>query len=472
MLMDEPVSEALQNSIGWLFLVALGFVPLIFGANVPLAWGINAAIFGGLLILYVAAQGLSRRPLPVSLAQLAGPLVCFGLVMGYIALQAQTWVPEAFHAPEWARASERLGDALPGMISVNPSETRLGLLRLATAVAVFLLAVLLARRPAWAIRIVGAMAIAAALQSVYALTLAAAGPDVAGALLAKSLFKLETGEGITGTFYNRSHFAIYMALGLVATWGLLSRDLRMSLVDHGFRDRRETMAKVFGVGRGLLRYSVLLMPITLGLLLSNSRAGFALAVSAVLVMVFLDKSEGTRGRGLRRTALAIAIAGVVLALGARGDVIGTRLAGSTAENTTEARFATAAITLRAIQERPLVGYGYGTFASVFPRFRDDTIPLAGRWKEAHNSYLEALLGLGIPVAIVLFGGFAWVVGVCLKGALTRRRDRVGSLVAVAAAVVVGLHALVDFSIQIQGVALGFAALLGAGYAQSWSSRGA
>lgn len=470
MFRDGPLSKALENLIGWVFLVALGFVPVIFGANVPLAWGINAAVFGSLLALYLLVQGLSLRPLPVPLSRLAVPLVAFGLVMGWIALQVQTWTPQALHASEWARASALLGEPLPGMISVNPSETRLGLLRLATAVAVFLLAVQFAREPAWAVRVIGACAVAAAAQAIYAFVLAAMGPEGAGLILSPSLFKLEQAGGLSGTFYNRSHFAIYLALGLVCTWGLLSRELRMSLVDHGFRDRREILAKVYGVGRGLFRYSVLLMPLAMGLLLSNSRAGFALALSAVLLMVFLDKGEGTRGKGLRRTALVIAIAGAVLALGTRGDLIGTRLAETSVETTLEERTLTPAITLRAIMARPILGYGYGTFASVFPQFRDDTLPLSGRWKEAHNSYLEALLGLGVPMALVLFAGLAWIAGTCLKGVLTRRRDRLAPLVAVGAALVVALHVLVDFSIQIQGVALAFAALLGAGYAQSWSSR--
>lgn len=470
--MDEALSTALQSLLGWTFLVALGFAPVIFGGNVPLAWGLNAAVFGGLLGLYGLVQATSGRPLPVPASRLAVPLGCFGAVLAWIALQAQPWVPSALHAPEWAEASRLLAEPVAAAISVNPGETTLGLLRLATAAAVFLLAVQLARDPAWAKRIVGACAIAAAGQALFALALAAAGPAAAGVVLPKALFKLVQSEGLTGTFFNRSHFAVYLALGLACAWGLLSRHLRMSLVDHGFADRREIMAKVLGIGRGLFRYSVILMPVGLGLLLSNSRAGVLLGISAVLVMVFLEKGGSVRRRRVRRVALLLAVAGSVLALGARGDLIGARLAGSTAENTTQARLAAAAITGKAIAARPLQGYGYGTFASVFPEFRDDTLPLSGRWKEAHNSYLEAMLGLGVPMAIVLFLGFAWIVGTALRGALTRQRDRLAPAVAVAAALIVGLHALVDFSIQIQGVALAFAALLGAGYAQSWSSRGA
>jgi uncharacterized membrane protein len=74
------------------------------------------------------------------------------------------------------------------------------------------------------------------------------------------------------------------------------------------------------------------------------------------------------------------------------------------------------------------------------------------------------------MALVLFVGFAALVFQCIKGALTRKRDRLAPGVAVAATLVVACHALVDFSIQLQGIALAYAALLGAGYAQSWTSR--
>jgi hypothetical protein len=59
---------------------------------------------------------------------------------------------------------------------------------------------------------------------------------------------------------------------------------------------------------------------------------------------------------------------------------------------------------------------------------------------------------------------------CFWGALQRRRDYLAPAAAVAATVVIGLHILVDFSIQLEGIAMTYAGLLGAGFAQSWSSR--
>ena len=55
---------------------------------------------------------------------------------------------------------------------------------------------------------------------------------------------------------------------------------------------------------------------------------------------------------------------------------------------------------------------------------------------------------------------------CAGGVRLRRRDRVFSLVGLAAAILVGVHALVDFSAQIPAVAVTFATLLGLGCAQA------
>ena len=57
-----------------------------------------------------------------------------------------------------------------------------------------------------------------------------------------------------------------------------------------------------------------------------------------------------------------------------------------------------------------------------------------------------------------------------RAALTRRSSATAALVTVGATVIVALHSFVDFSMQIQAVALTWTALLAAGVAQSWSSR--
>ena len=54
----------------------------------------------------------------------------------------------------------------------------------------------------------------------------------------------------------------------------------------------------------------------------------------------------------------------------------------------------------------------------------------------------------------------------MRAAVSRRRDATAPTVAASAALLVGVHAMVDFSLQIEAVTLTFMALLGAGVAQS------
>ena len=62
-----------------------------------------------------------------------------------------------------------------------------------------------------------------------------------------------------------------------------------------------------------------------------------------------------------------------------------------------------------------------------------------------------------------------VVGRCAAGAIIRRKDAAPALVATATTAQLGLHSLFDFPLQIQAIALFYAAILGAGLAQAYSS---
>jgi O-antigen ligase len=120
-----------------------------------------------------------------------------------------------------------------------------------------------------------------------------------------------------------------------------------------------------------------------------------------------------------------------------------------------------------IAERPWTGVGYGNFLDVSWTIRDET--LTGYWDKAHNSYLETALELGIPAAALLALAILIAAGVCLYGAVTRNREEIFPVIGVAATVTVGVHSLVDFSLQIPAVAVAFALILGVAYAQAWSS---
>jgi hypothetical protein len=102
-------------------------------------------------------------------------------------------------------------------------------------------------------------------------------------------------------------------------------------------------------------------------------------------------------------------------------------------------------------------------------FRDRSIDVYDIWQQAHNSYLEVFQGLGLIFGSMLVASVVLLVWKCGKGAIARQQITV-PCIAIGVAFLVGVHSLVDFSLQMQAVALTFMAILGAGVAQSMSSQ--
>jgi O-antigen ligase len=129
-------------------------------------------------------------------------------------------------------------------------------------------------------------------------------------------------------------------------------------------------------------------------------------------------------------------------------------------------FAAYRLTWNAIVERPLTGHVYGTFELMFPPIRDLSVSGSQTWNYAHNAYLETMAGLGVPAALTLMLSFLAPLLTCAGAILRPRRDLGATRVAVAAFLALGLHSLVDFSIQMQAISIAAFALLGAGLART------
>jgi O-antigen ligase len=115
----------------------------------------------------------------------------------------------------------------------------------------------------------------------------------------------------------------------------------------------------------------------------------------------------------------------------------------------------------AIKDNPWFGTGFGTFEQVFPVYRDPECGLSGLWDRAHNVFLEGSLGLGLPFAVVVLFGLVYLLSIFLIGYRTRQRFQIVPVAGMGILLLVVLHSMVDFSIQIPGVAAYVAAALGA-----------
>jgi O-antigen ligase len=81
-----------------------------------------------------------------------------------------------------------------------------------------------------------------------------------------------------------------------------------------------------------------------------------------------------------------------------------------------------------------------------------------------------MLELGIPVALCLFAILIWLAVVCARGIRTRNRDAIFPCLGVAATALVGMHAMVDFSLQLPAVTATYLFFLGIAIGQSRSAN--
>ena len=73
-------------------------------------------------------------------------------------------------------------------------------------------------------------------------------------------------------------------------------------------------------------------------------------------------------------------------------------------------------------------------------------------------------------ASALFLAIALLAFVCLRGVWSRHRHWIYPAIGFSASILVGAHALVDFSLQIPAVAYTYALMMGAAVAQSLPTR--
>ena len=456
--------ELVEGVFLWTLIAGLAWCPFWFGSNEPLAWGINAILFPGLAAIYEISLLLRGKRHPVAVKQIKIPAALFGAVVLWISIQNATWTPDWLHHPIWQMTADALDRPVAGSISVDRELTNLALLRLVTAASVFWIALQLCRDVLRANLILWSVAAIVCVYAAYGIFAYGLTPGLV--LWVESPFHY---RAVTSTFINPNSFAAYAGMGLLAICGLILRLYRHEFTEVGgsIRFRTATFIKVTGQKAIVLFGGSFL--ILVALLLTGSRGGIASTALGLFV-------SGALALGLRKQQSAeqreviIAVGAVLVAITflVFGDAVLGKIAQAGLRD--ESRMPAYIITLRSILAAPLLGYGYGTFADVFPMFRDQSVSTLTKWPMAHNTYLEIFQGLGLLFGAMLLASVVVLVWRCVKGATTRQANNTLPCVAAGGAFLLGVHSLIDFSLQMQAITITFMALLGAGVAQSESSR--
>ncbi|ATE66189.1 O-antigen ligase family protein [Rhizorhabdus dicambivorans] len=439
-------------------LLMLAVLPVPFGSNRPLAWSVMALCTSLLLAGWTVSLGCGYRRL-VWRPALAVPLLCAVAVIGWVLLST---VPSAgFAHPVWAMTSEAFGRAVTDRMALSAEAALVGLMRLLAYMSIFWLSLQYCRDRGRADMMLKWVSWCGLLLAAYGLINYFAG-NAYSLWYARWIGQAD----VTSTFVNRNHYATYAGLGLLcaAALGIAAFRSAWQVSDRSQRPFPRTLECL--IGRPLV-YFVITLIIAMAWLQSHSRMGVAAVLVGVVVMIAL--MMGVKIIRRQRFAWAVAVLMLLFLFQVSGGVTLERLGATTGE---AERGPLYSIVIDQILDAPYAGSGYGSFAQSFLIYRDLRLPGTTMFYQAHNSYLELAAELGVPMTLLLLLAIGWCAGLCLSGAFRRARSQIYPIVAVAATVVVGVHALVDFSAQIPAVAALYAALLGMGVAQSWSTNDA
>ncbi|WP_428031583.1 O-antigen ligase family protein [Ancylobacter sp.] len=448
-------------------LMCVAWVPFLLGSNRLVAWGINAVLFGGLLILFEAGLLISGTRHPVAPRRLWWAILLWTGLLGWIVFQLAPWAPAAWQNPFWQLARDALTalpDSVPlqGSLSVTPDAGVRGLVMLLTSSMAFYLSLQLCRDGRRADLFLRALAGIAVGYALFGIAQHALTPRMVLWFEREAYF-----EQVTSTFINKNSYATYTGIGLVATVGLLidvyrragsRRDMPLGLRAAAFVEVTLKSAGAILAATGI---------VGIALVLTVSRAGFIAGMAGLVALALLALASARR-RWLIVAIAVPAFAVLFAALALFGDELGGRFA---LQGANDLRWPVALRALEAVGDAPLTGFGYGSFDRMFSVYRGaEAFAPWHHWDKAHNTYIELLFDLGIPAAASLFILVGALLTTMLANMLRRDAPHMITLVALAVSATVLSHAAFDFSLQIQAVAVTYWAILGAGLAQSWTRR--
>ncbi len=467
--------SAILVMASWSLALTVNLAPLALGSNRALPWAYNAVLCGSIaltLALYCLARPSNGAP--VRFTPIVLPAVLFTIVLGWIGLQIIPAGAQLFGGhPAWDYV---IGPGGPSglaagegqaRLSVNVAESSAGLMRLLTYGSVFFTAFILAQRSAGAGFLIKAFLFSAGVYALYGLFRFAFDWD-------KILwFDVASGGHLTSAFINRNSAASYFGLASIAGAAVLLRQIRrehFGQEGHSFRYRIMVILAAISARFGAA-IMALVLPLT-ALLMTASRGGIlaTLVGLAVLLVLTAIRRSSTAGAGSARFAGLIGIAILLVTV---FQMSGARFVDRLAMTGLQAheRLVVYEATLQAIKDNALLGSGFGTFQDIYPLYRNEEPYSQLVWDKAHNDYLELILGLGIPAALVFLLSVSLIFAVVMRGYFRRRRNEIYPGIAVASTIVLAIHALVDFSAQIQAIAMVYAMILGVGAAQSQRRSG-
>jgi O-antigen ligase len=458
--MTQAVAVALLAPHRWpakAFVAAVALTVLGYGAASTVQ--VNLAAFGfAILAIFSTFRPIggwrTARVQAVSIFVLAG-------LIGYAAFQAVPLPGLNLANGAWKSVSEIIGP-VNGTISVAPGMTLDALTTLALPFLAFIAALAFFQGDDQALWLWRALAYFGAAYAAFGIAQELLFPD-------QLLFepkKYYVGY-LTATFVNRNTAGTFFGLALLLNLGLLFFELRkiriVSFVKRaldftvGWRDKEASA----------LVHAFCCLIIAMALFLTQSRGAVGATFIALVVAIALMSTHRLTADQPREEfgawrRYATIVAGLLVVVGLFALFAGRSIYRMQEQGSEDGRWCAFSSTIAAIKDNWLFGAGFGAFQDVFPVYRDsDCAGIFGVWERAHNFFLEGWLGLGLPFLVALAIGYLLLIAAFIRGVKVRHAFRFIPVMGLAALILVSLHSVVDFSLQIPGVGVYFAAIMAA-----------
>lgn len=435
------------------------------------------AIIAAALASYGAASPLQQTllALAVAIMCLVSCLACpepatskelshlaIGLLVAlssWVLVQSFSFRGNPFQHEVWSAASSAMyGIDFAGAISIDPAGSRAALIALSIPFLTFVAALRLFSTDTHAVLFLKLTSTVGAAIAGISLLQYIIAPDML--LLSEKQHYLDS---FTATFVNRNTAATFLGLTALVAATFAWRGAR----DAGWLSSQPSApssAPVFGLPqqREALLFVLLTLTAVVALALTKSRAGVMSTVAAFFVLgVFASfdawraaRSAATSNPNYWRTGAVIICVFVILAAAGGQALFRAEVAGLN-----DQRFCMAPEVLSALRANWLFGAGFGTFYEAFSAFRPASCQIYGAFDRAHNIYLEGWLGLGLAMPVACVVAIAALSVTFVIGLRKRRRLRYAGALGFAVLLQLLLHSLLDFSLQISGVAVLAAGIL-------------
>lgn len=255
---------------------------------------------------------------------------------------------------------------------------------------------------------------------------------------------------LTSTFVNRNSFAAYAGLGAMC--------LVAHLVYLMEKYRQDKTKLIEGVAIKVSWQILAIFVTMIATVLTHSRAGLISVAIAMTCLILLGPrivhTNRISTQGLTIVSMTVGVG--IVALNLSGDILHQRFEVELLEGY---RIHAYQYILNAISDAKFRGFGLGSFEDAFPLYRGEQ--LAMYFDRAHNDYLESVMSAGLPATIILITAFIMFffhLATQIKYAGTHR---VFVALGLAAIIQMGLHSLVDFSLQIPAISYTWVAILAA-----------